>query len=240
MGGQSVTNAFGSFSSAYASGGEGVIAHHHAIAAMGNIDACRIVLDVGPGESFQPEVECVAAAVEAAQIVVSGQLLYDERGDGCHLAAFGNGRACEQTLQPWRHFRRGVESFDKRIPRLGRQNEMVLVRQVHLSLRARRIDDVLGEVGVAPRRPGLDEAGLARSGTNMESLRLGRLVLRGVWHIVPVLIVRLLYACGTSDQAYLDPPGQASDSSREKILPCLLWRKHGPQLARIDYPRGNE
>src|ERR1017187_5837239 len=25
-----------------------------------------------------------------------------------------------------------------------------------------------------------------------------------------------------------------------KILPRLLWRKHGPQLARIDYPRGNE
>src|SRR5664280_1363946 len=124
--------------------------------------------------------------------MVFAQLLYDEPGDGCHLAAFGNGRARKQTLQPWRNFRRGVESFDKCIPRLGREDEMVLVRQVHLSLRASRIDYVLGEVGVAPRCSGLNEAGLTRSGTNVESLRLGRLVLRGVWHVVPVLIVRLL------------------------------------------------
>src|ERR1017187_3809248 len=148
--------------------------------------------------------------------MVLGQLLYDELGDGCHLAAFGNGRAREQTFQPLRHFRWGVESFDKCIPRLGRQDEMVLVRQVHLSLRASRIDYVLGEVGVAPRRACLDEAGLARGGANVESLRLGKLVWRGVWHIVPVLIVRLLYACcevkpqsargrGTSDRVYRPP-----------------------------------
>src|ERR1035438_4385269 len=36
------------------------------------------------------------------------------------------------------------------------------------------------------------------------NLRFGRLVFRGVWHMLPVLIVRLLYACGTSDQACLD------------------------------------
>src|ERR1022692_3513589 len=127
--------------------------------------------------------------------MIFGQLLHDELGAGCHLAAFGNGRAREQTFQPLRHFRWGIESFDKCIPRLGRQDEMVLVRQVHLSLRASRIDYVLGEVGVAPRRACLNEAGLARGGANVESLRLGKLVWRGVWHIVPVLIVRLLYAC---------------------------------------------
>src|SRR5450759_5804474 len=113
MGGESMTNALGSFAAAHASGGECVIAHYNAIAAMGNINACRIVLDVGPGEPFQPEVERVVAAVEAAYIVIFGQLLYDELGNGCHLAAFGNGRACEQTLQPVRHLRRGVESSDK-------------------------------------------------------------------------------------------------------------------------------
>src|ERR1039457_5682751 len=148
--------------------------------------------------------------------MVLGQLLYDELGDGCHLAAFGNGRAREQTFQPLRHFRWGVESFDKGIPRLARQDEMVLVRQVHLSLRASRIDDVLGEVGVAPRRPGLNEAGLARSGTNMESLRLGRLALRGAWHMLPVLIVRLLYACGTSERyiAATSSPSFSESSGR--------------------------
>src|SRR5450759_4713463 len=136
--------------------------------------------------------------------MVVGQFLYDEPGGGCHLAAFGNGRAREQTLQPLGHFRWGVESFDKCIPGLGRQDEMVLVRQVHLSLSASRIDYVLGEVGVAPRRAGLNEAGLARGGTNVESLRLGKLVLRGVWHVVPILIVRLLYACsGVNPQAAL-------------------------------------
>src|ERR1035441_6267309 len=127
--------------------------------------------------------------------MVFGQSLYDELGDGRHLAAFGNGRARKQTFQAFRHFWWGVESFDKCTPRLRRQDEMVLVRQVHLSLRASRIDYVLGEVGVAPRRAGLNKAGLARGGANVESLRLGRLVSRGVWHIVPVLIVRLLYAC---------------------------------------------
>src|SRR5450759_5071945 len=133
MGGESVTNAFGSFAAADASGGECVIAHDNAITAMGNINACRVVLDVGPSEPFKPEVERVVAAIEAAQILVFGQLLDDELGDGCHLAAFGNGRAFEQTLQPLWRLRWGVESFDKRLPRPGRQDEMILVRQVHLS-----------------------------------------------------------------------------------------------------------
>ena len=50
-----MTNAPGTFAAADAPGGKGVIAHYHAIAAMGNINACRIVLDGGR----------VVAAVEA-------------------------------------------------------------------------------------------------------------------------------------------------------------------------------
>jgi hypothetical protein len=66
MGGESMTNALGSFAAAHASGGERVIAHYNAIAAMGNVNARRIVLDVGPSEPFQPQVERIVAAVEAA------------------------------------------------------------------------------------------------------------------------------------------------------------------------------
>ena len=76
-----MTNAFGSFAAADASGGECVISHDNAVAAMGNINACRVVLDVGPSQPFKPEVERVVAAIEAAQILVFGQLLDDELGD---------------------------------------------------------------------------------------------------------------------------------------------------------------
>ena len=85
MGGESLTNAFGSVGAAHASGGECVIAHDYAVAAMGNINAGRVVLDVGPSEPLQPEVERVVAAIEAAQLMVFGQLLDEEPGDGCHL-----------------------------------------------------------------------------------------------------------------------------------------------------------
>lgn len=57
------------------------------------------------------------------------------------------------------------------------------VRQVHLGLRASRFDNLLGEVGAAPRGSSLNQAGVARGGTDVESLRLCRLVLRGLWHI---------------------------------------------------------
>jgi hypothetical protein len=136
MGGESMTNAFGSFGTANASGGECVVTYDNVITAMGNINTRRVVLDVCPTEPLKPEVERVVAAIETAQIMVFGQFVYDELDDGCHLAAFGNGRACEQTLQPVGHLRWGVESFDKCIPRPGRQDEMILVCQVHLSLSA--------------------------------------------------------------------------------------------------------
>jgi hypothetical protein len=56
MGGESVANAFGSFATADASGGECVVAHDNMITAMGNINARRVVLDVGPSEPLQPKV----------------------------------------------------------------------------------------------------------------------------------------------------------------------------------------
>src|SRR5258708_24169805 len=164
--------------------------------------------------------------------MVFGQFLDDELGDGCHLTAFGNRRAREQTFQPLRHFRWRVESFDKCIPRPGRQDEMFLVRQVHLSLRAGRIDNVLGEVGVAPRRPSLDEAGLARGGTNVESLRLGKLVLRGVWHIVLVFDCHPASVCTglrpnphsacTALTAFSNPSRPTTTAIVSSLDPCAI------------------
>jgi len=48
------------------SGSECVITRDYVITAMGNIYTGGVVLDVGPSEPFEPEVERFVAAIEAA------------------------------------------------------------------------------------------------------------------------------------------------------------------------------
>jgi hypothetical protein len=86
---------------------------------------------------------------------------------------------------------------------------MVLVGQVHLRLRTGRIHDVIGQSGVALGRSRLNQAGLPRRGANMESFRLGGLVVRAMRHkFLAFLIVRLLYTeQGPAKGGSLDPGG---------------------------------
>jgi hypothetical protein len=75
MGCKSAPDAFWSFGATNASGGQSVIADDDLIALMCDIDSGRVVLNIAPGETDKPEVQCIIAAIEAAQVVAFGEFL---------------------------------------------------------------------------------------------------------------------------------------------------------------------
>jgi hypothetical protein len=62
----------------YTAGSECVIADDDLVAAVSDVDAGRVVLDVNPCEAFEPKVQSLIAAIETAYLVVLSKLLDDE------------------------------------------------------------------------------------------------------------------------------------------------------------------
>jgi hypothetical protein len=66
MGGEALADTLGGFGVAYAAGSQSVIACDDLIAAVSDVDARRVVLDVDPREAFEPKVQSLIAAIETA------------------------------------------------------------------------------------------------------------------------------------------------------------------------------